>query len=189
MSRGDSIGDDDRATLLEVAAAAISWGLVHEEAPSIDVELYSAALREARGCFVTLRKERALRGCLGSVVARTALVEEVNRSAYGAAFRDPRFPPLDANEEPALHIHISVLSAPTPVTARSEAELIAKIQPGVHGLVLRFGSHVGTFLPAVWDTLPNPHQFLAELKVKAGLTRDFWSSDLTFERYTTESFE
>ena len=105
-----------------------------------------------------------------------------------AALHDPRFPPLAASELPEVTIEISVLSAKTPVEFSSEEDLVARLRPGVDGLLLTSGRHRGTFLPAVWEQIPDPRMFLRELKRKAGLDRDAWPGDLRIWRYGTRTY-
>ena len=105
-----------------------------------------------------------------------------------AAFEDLRFKPLSIEEFPGLELHLSILSPAEPIHFNSEQELLAQLQPKLDGLILRLGHHRATFLPSVWDTLPEPEQFLAHLKQKAGLAPDFWSDRMEFERYGTDSF-
>jgi AmmeMemoRadiSam system protein A len=120
-------------------------------------------------------------------VASRPLVADVAHSGFGAAFRDSRFPPLEAREFDQLEIHVSILSSLEPVSAPDEKALLAAIRPGVDGLVVRDGARQGTFLPAVWESLPEPSAFWHELKRKAGLPLDTWSSRWEIFRYTVES--
>jgi len=103
-----------------------------------------------------------------------------------AAFRDPRFPPLAADEFDELDIHLSILTPAEPVSFTSEQELITQLQPGIDGLILEEGHRRGTFLPSVWEQLPEPQQFLRHLKQKAGLSPDYWSENIRISRYRTE---
>lgn len=155
----------------------------------MDLARYPAALRRPAATFVTLKRTGELRGCIGGLTAKQALVLDVAENAAAAALRDPRFYPLTFDELVGLHIHISVLSALAPLTFSSEAELLAQLRPGVDGLLLEVGAtYRGTFLPSVWDTLRDPADFLVQLKRKAGLPGDYWSAELRVSRYTTESF-
>lgn len=156
-------------TLLEVARRSIDYGLDHGRSPSLEPEDFHEDLRQVRASFVTLNLDGRLRGCIGSLEAREALVLDVNRHAYASAFSDPRFPPLDRKEAPRLHVHISVLSPHSPIRFASEAELLGELRPGVDGLVVEGGGRRATFLPSVWGSLPEPADFLAHLKKKAGL--------------------
>ncbi len=140
-----------------------------------------------RATFVTLTIDAQLRGCIGTLEARRALVEDVASNAYSAAFEDPRFAPLERAEFERLDIHLSLLSAPEPIQFGSEKDLLAQIRPSLDGLVLEEGARRGTFLPSVWEQLPDPVEFLRHLKRKAGLPADYWSATLRVSRYTSES--
>ncbi|HEY5790998.1 MAG TPA: AmmeMemoRadiSam system protein A [Gammaproteobacteria bacterium] len=179
---------EQRALLLYLARASIVHGLRSGEPLAPVLEALPAALREPRAVFVTLQRGGQLRGCIGSLQAHRPLANDVAANAFAAAFRDPRFPPLGAGEYPQLELHLSVLSPATPLAFASEAALLAQLRPGVDGLILSDGGRRGTFLPSVWEQLPEPAQFLAHLKRKAGLPESYWSETLQVERYTTESF-
>ncbi len=147
-----------------------------------------AFLAQPGASFVTLRMAGELRGCIGSLAPRRALREDVRANARAAAFDDPRFDPLTADEYERIDVEVSVLSAATPLPVASESDLHARLRPGVDGLVLELGSRRSTFLPQVWESLPRPRDFVDELKRKAGLPRDFWAAELRFSRYTVEKF-
>ncbi len=183
---GPTPSRDGARELLDVARASIEHGLGFERPLEVDPEHYPPPLREPRGAFGPLRRDGELRGCTGVLEPLYPLVETVARCAFRTAFRDPRFPPVEADELDLLEIHLSVLSPIEPFPVASEAELCERLRPGVDGLVLREGSLVGTFLPAVWKSLPSASAFVTELKCKAGLPRDYWSPTLTIERYTVE---
>jgi len=188
-STNNTFSQQDRATLLDVARRSIQHGLNNQSPLPVDPEDYPATLRPVRATFITLEIEGRLRGCIGTLEARSPLVKDVADHAYAAAFEDPRFLPLSPEEFPRLDIHISVLSPPEPLHFQSEDELLAQLRPGVDGLILRLGQQRrATFLPSVWESLSDPYIFLAQLKQKAGLPLDFWSPELQAERYTTESF-
>ncbi len=185
----DRLSLEQRTTLLEVARASVVSGLEHGRRSNPDPKDFPSRLREPRACFVTLHLGGELRGCVGSLRAHSPLVEGVAQAAYSAAFRDPRFPPLTQAELNELHFHISVLSVPQPMEFDDEADLLSQLRPGVDGLVLTDGGRVGTFLPTVWESLPEPAVFFAHLRTKAGLPPGHWSDTLEVERYTTESFD
>jgi AmmeMemoRadiSam system protein A len=176
----------DRVELLRIARRSIESGL-DGTALRIRAEEFSASLRAIRASFVTLEIDGRLRGCIGTLDARRPLVEDVAHNAYNAAFDDPRFPPLRRVELAAVEIHLSLLSLPEPIAFQSEQDLLAQIRPRVHGLVLEEGRRRGTFLPSVWEQLPDPVEFLRHLKRKAGLPEDYWSATLRVSRYTAES--
>ncbi|MEW8663734.1 MAG: AmmeMemoRadiSam system protein A [Candidatus Thiodiazotropha sp.] len=177
-----------RAILLQTAARSIDHGLEKGRPLTVEAAAFEAQLQQIRACFVTLLLRGDLRGCIGHLEAHLPLVEDVAENAYAAAFRDPRFPPLNATERARLEIHISVLTPAEPLRFDSEEDLISKIRPSVDGLILVDGHHRGTFLPSVWESLPDTRIFLSHLKQKAGLPVDHWSSTLEVFRYETESF-
>lgn len=179
---------EEQAALLQVALASIESGLESGAPLQVDPGDYPPALSAIRACFVTLKHNDALRGCIGSLAPVSSLVEDVARNAFAAAFRDPRFLPLTAAELQDLDISISVLGPTEPLEFGSERELLGILRPGIDGLVLQDGGHRGTFLPAVWESLPQPADFLEHLKQKAGLPANYWSDTLEIQRYTTLSF-
>ena len=139
--------------------------------------------------FVTLTQHGALRGCIGSLTAYRPLREDVAANAVNAALRDPRFPPLTAQELPETHIEVSVLSDPEPYPFTDRADALSRLRPGVDGLTLEYGSHRGTFLPQVWESLPEPDDFLNHLVRKAGLPAGWWDDDARLSRYTVTAFD
>ena len=182
-----TIASADRSELIERARRSIEAGLASgrlEPAPAAR----SPFLAEPRATFVTLNVDHDLRGCCGSIESRFALAEDVWRNAWASAFADPRFPPLTSSEYTSTHIHISVLSPLQALIARDEQDLLAQLRPGRDGLLLQLGAARATFLPAVWESLPEPAEFLAHLKHKAGWRPDFWSPRMEIWRYETESF-
>lgn len=180
--------DTDRATLLEIARHSIAFGLQHGQAAPVTAMDYSPALRETKATFVTLTIHDELRGCIGTLEAHRPLIEDVSHNAFAAAFRDPRFPHLTHKEFEHLHLHISVLSPPEAMQFKNEEDVLAQLRPGVDGLILEEGRIRGTFLPQVWESLPDPKQFLRHLKQKAGLPPDYWSKTIKLQRYTVEEF-
>ncbi len=179
---------EEQAALLQVALASIESGLESGAPLQVDPGEYPPALSAMRASFVTLKHNDTLRGCIGSLAPVSSLVEDVARNAFAAAFRDPRFLPLTAAELQDLDISISVLGPTEPLEFGSERELLGMLRPGIDGLVLQDGGHRGTFLPAVWESLPQPADFLDHLKQKAGLPGNYWSDTLEIQRYTTLSF-
>jgi len=175
-----------RETLRSLARSSIEQGLESGEAPPIRLHDYPGALQQRRASFVTLKLDGRLRGCIGALEATRPLVEDVAMHAFAAAFRDPRFPAVTRQELDALELHIAIIAAPEPLAAGSEAELLEQLRPRVDGLILEEGERRATFLPSVWDSLPDPADFLAGLRDKAGLAPDYWSESLRVQRYTTE---
>lgn len=179
---------EEKAILKQVARNAIQYGLQYHGYQPIEIEKYPPTLREAGACFVTLKKSGQLRGCIGSLEPHRALVADVAHNAYAAAFSDHRFPPLAVQELAEVELDISVLSAAEPISFTSETDLLQQIRPGIDGLILEEGMHRGTFLPSVWESLPDAESFLRHLKQKAGLPPDYWSPSIKILRYTSESF-
>lgn len=173
------------ASLRALARASIGHGLREGRPLPVDPESYAPELRAPAASFVTLRENGELRGCTGSLEPSQPLVVDVAENAFRSAFGDPRFPPLTARELEELSISVSVLSALEPIPAVSREELLARLRPGIDGLVLRDGNHAGTFLPSVWESLPDPEEFLDSLFRKSLLPPGHWSPTLRFERYTT----
>lgn len=174
------VPEDSGAVLLPLARGAIAGRL------GLDVPVVPAPgwLDEPGACFVTLQLDGKLRGCIGTIEPYRALGEDTAENARAAAFHDPRFRPLSVAEFHGIELEVSVLSALEPLAVIDETDLLAQLRPGVDGVLLRAGYRRGTFLPQVWEQLPDPAQFLAHLKAKAGLRTHGWSPDWEFSRYT-----
>lgn len=177
---------NDRELLLQTAKDSIAYGIAHHKALPLNVQNYPPQLCQPRACFVTLHLDKQLRGCIGTLEAHQPLILDVAANAYNAAFNDPRFAPVHANEVPQITLDISVLSPPQPMQFNSEADLLRQIRPGIDGLILSDQGRRGTFLPSVWEQLPDPVDFLKHLKNKAGFPADYWSQTLKVESYTAE---
>lgn len=177
-----------RTILLDTAWDSIRHGVESASPLQVDAGSWEAPLSEPGASFVTLHKGGELRGCIGSLQAFRPLITDVAENAFAAAFRDPRFARLQALELPELTLDISVLSAPLPMTFNSERDLLSQLRPHQDGLILQDGPHRGTFLPSVWESLPEAERFLQQLKLKAGLTPDHWSENIRVWRYSTECF-
>ncbi len=177
-----------RRRLAEIAWASIHHGLAHHRPLDLRGQAFPVRLRALQSAFVTLHRESRLRGCIGSLEARRPLCEDVAANAYAAAFQDPRFLPLSAEEIAGLTVQISVLSNSTGIAFSSERDLYDQLRPGIDGVVIEQGEHRATFLPAVWEALPNPALFLRELRSKAGISPSAGWSQLRVMRYTVDSF-
>jgi AmmeMemoRadiSam system protein A len=178
--------DDERGRVLlalarESLQATLGRGVVHPRA--------EPWLQEPGATFVTLREDGDLRGCVGSIRAYRPLGEDVVANARAAALYDSRFPPVVPAELPRISLEVSLLSPPAPLPAATEAEAIARLRPGVDGVILEDGPARSTFLPQVWEQLPEPRRFLAYLKQKAGLRPDAWSPTLRLWTYTVAKWE
>jgi len=183
-----SLPSTEQRRLLTLALDSIRHGVSSGCALNVNIQEYPLQLQEKLACFVTLKLHGSLRGCIGHLEAIQPLVVDVSENAFAAAFRDPRFSPVRQAEVDKLELHISILTPSHPIEFDSEAGLISSLRPGIDGLIMEQGRHRGTFLPAVWESLPDPHSFLTNLKLKAGLPADYWSDDIRMYRYETYSF-
>jgi AmmeMemoRadiSam system protein B/AmmeMemoRadiSam system protein A len=172
--------DDPGRVLIPIARSAIGGVLGF----GFETEEHHAFLHETGATFVTLTRHGRLRGCIGTLRPHRTLLEDVKGNAKAAAFLDPRFEPLTATELKTTLVEVSLLSDSEPITFASESQLVEQLRPGVDGVILQFGNHRGTFLPQVWEQLPDARQFLAQLKRKAGLPLDFWADGMRVSRYT-----
>ncbi len=168
---------------------AASRATIHEAlgGPRIVVDIEPWMLVQA-ATFVTLRQGDELRGCVGSILARQTLIEDVRSNALGAAFRDPRFAPLASHELAHTRIEVALLTAPEEIPAATQDQAIENLERGVDGVVFHMGTLRSVFLPQVWEDLPDPNEFFAHLKRKAGVAEDFWSAAVRIERFRTEKF-
>ena len=142
-----------------------------------------------RGCFVSLHKKKALRGCIGIIEPVAALIDGIQDNAVNAAFRDPRFPPLEEQELGEVEIEISVLTQPEPLEFSGPQDLLAQLKPGVHGVILAKAGRRATFLPQVWAQLPQKERFLESLCLKAGMKKDCWNDHaVEVQVYEVECF-
>ncbi|MBE0532774.1 MAG: AmmeMemoRadiSam system protein B [Rhodospirillales bacterium] len=173
-------------TLLHLAAASVEHGLVHGKPLPVRLADYAPDLGEPGASFVTLKRQGKLRGCIGTASAYQPLVLDVAEHAFAAAFRDPRFAKLTADETDGLSLSVSVLSAPSPIQFASEADLLGRLRPRVDGLIIEDSGRKALFLPAVWETLPDPRTFLGHLKIKAGLKAEHWSGGFKAWRFVAE---
>jgi AmmeMemoRadiSam system protein A len=175
---------DPGAALLARARAAIAAHL------DLDAPLppEHQRLGERGASFVTLKRDGVLRGCIGSVRARRPLGEDIDDNAVAAASRDPRFAPLTPDEFDEIRIEVSLLSRPDLISTPGESALLDVLRPGRHGVILHGGCRNATFLPQVWEQLPEPRRFLAELKRTAGLPPEHCGDDLLFATFTVDQW-
>ena len=169
---GEHLGRDERQALLGIARKALREAAATGRLP--DPPRSVAGLSEPRGCFVTLTRRGELRGCIGNLTAGGPLYQAVAEDARSAALSDPRFPPVAEREVDGLKIEISVLSEPKPLWFSSPEDLLRKLEPGVDGVILRMGDRAATYLPQVWEQLPDKVAFLNSLAEKAGCEPDAW---------------
>ena len=180
MTRDRTLGRALVATARRALDAA--FGRPVEPAPAHD------ALGRPGATFVTLKQRGELRGCIGSLEPRRALAVDVRHNALAAAFEDPRFAPLAIHELDATAVEVSLLSPASPVEVSGEQELVARLEPGVDGIVLELGQRRATFLPQVWESLSDPRDFIGALKRKAGMPAHFWSPEIRVSRYTVATW-
>jgi AmmeMemoRadiSam system protein B/AmmeMemoRadiSam system protein A len=179
--------DDDTvgATLLARARNAIAaqFGI------AAAAEATHPALAAPGATFVTLTQGGQLRGCIGSLEAWRPLDTDVRENARAAAFRDPRFAPLTADELPRTRVEVSLLTPSEPMSFSSEADALRQLRPAIDGVIFECAGRRSTFLPQVWEQLPDPRVFMAHLKQKAGLPGDFWSPDVRLWRYEVKKWK
>lgn len=174
--------------LLRLARASIEHGAIHREPLPVRYESLPPSLRRPGATFTSLQLGGELRGCCGSIEAVNPLAVDTADSAFRAAYRDPRFDPVTPQEIAALCLEVSVLTPLEAFPVSSEMELLERLAPKIDGLLITAGPRRATFLPKVWEALPDPYQFVAALKVKCGLPRDAWSDEFQFFRYQTVSY-
>jgi AmmeMemoRadiSam system protein A len=184
----DALGADDVEVLLDLADAAIVAGLVGRRPPVPTSSSLPTALRAEHGLFVTLTIDDELNGCIGAIEGAAPIGVAVVRHAWSAAFEDPRLPTLRGHQYERLGIEVSVLSPLEPITVGSRDDLLAGLDAGVDGLVIGRGARRAVFLPAVWEHVPEPADFLAHLEAKAGIPPGGWDSHMTAHRFTAAKF-
>jgi AmmeMemoRadiSam system protein A len=180
--------------LVKLARQTLSKQLA-KQIPQNEIDSLNAALSDpcfnsSCGTFVTLTIHGKLRGCIGNLTSNEPLTSGVRRNAINAAFHYPRFSPLGASELGCVSIEVSILSEPRPLYYREASDLLKKIRPKIDGVILRKDQASATFLPQVWEQLPQPHDFLTHLCLKAGLASDAWQhSELEISTYQVQYFE
>jgi AmmeMemoRadiSam system protein A len=187
---------EQRASLNALVWASIHDGLsrsawskeLRADAPRLDLDASATFLGEPGATFVTLHRNAQLRGCIGTTRAYQPLGQDVVDHAFAAAFRDPRFDGLRPEELADLEIEISVLGAPRPIPAPDEQTLIEQLRVGVDGLILTAGHRSATFLPSVWEGLPDRRAFVSRLLIKAGFVAGTWPEGLRAQVYTVQKW-
>jgi AmmeMemoRadiSam system protein A len=145
-------------------------------------------LRAPGATFITLMRNGQLRGCIGTLEAHRPLADDVIANAAAAAVSDPRFEPLTPDELADTEVEVSLLSPAEPLPAGDETATLARLRPGIDGVIFEYGRHRSTFLPQVWAQMADAAEFMAQLKYKAGLPPDFWSDDIRLARYTVSKW-
>ena len=168
----------------------LSKQIPQKEIDSLNTSLTDPCFNSSCGTFVTLTIDGKLRGCIGNLTSNASVVSGVRQNAINAAFHDPRFSSLSLPELDRVSIEVSILSEPRPLDYREPADLLNKIRPHIDGVILRKGTASATFLPQVWEQLPQPQDFLTHLCLKAGLASDAWQhSELEISTYQVQYFE
>jgi AmmeMemoRadiSam system protein A len=181
--------DDEKRTLLEMARAALDSAANHRKLAPIDLSALPERLRAPGASFVTLTKLGQLRGCIGSLSARSPLAEDVRQHAVDAALYDHRFYPVQPDEIQSISIEVSVLSEPKAIPTSDPAMIPKLLRPGMDGVVILCGDRRATFLPQVWEKIPTPEQFLSMLCEKASIPSDAWKrGEVEILVYQVESF-
>jgi len=177
MTETETLTEEEGKQLLRVARETIRQALFGRESENVAETASSQKFCERRGTFVTLTINRGLRGCIGHIIPQETLLEGVRVNALNAAFRDPRFRPLSETEFDHIKIEVSILTEPRPLAYSNAADLMQKLAPGRDGVIIKKGYHQATFLPQVWEQLPDKKDFLTHLCMKAGLAGNAWERE------------
>ncbi|MFP3927322.1 MAG: AmmeMemoRadiSam system protein A [Desulfobacteraceae bacterium] len=190
MTHTKQLSEEEGRELIKLARNTIETHLMGRDAPAEKEMEASPKFSEKRGTFVTLTIDGALRGCIGHIAPQESILEGVKENALNAAFRDPRFRPLNREELDRIKVEVSILTEPQPLQYKDSADLLKQLQKDVDGVIIRKGRHQATFLPQVWEQLPNKEAFLEHLCLKAGLSPDAWRhGDLEVLTYQVQAFE
>lgn len=188
--------NDDRAMLqkegariFRAAAQSVGYAIKNGKAPKVDISTFPAVLQEERATFITINKNGQLRGCIGTIQAHQPLIADVVENAYKAAMKDPRFPPIQEDETPSLELSISLLSPMAAMSFSDEANFMDQVRPKIDGLIIADQGKRSVFLPQVWESIPDPVEFVRRLKQKAGLPADHWSASFQAWRFTAISLK
>jgi AmmeMemoRadiSam system protein A len=181
---------EEQKILLRLAREAMERGVRGEELPALDPASLPPGLREEGSSFITLTEQGQLRGCIGSLDPYESLAEDVRAHAVAAALQDPRFPPVREDELNGIQIEVSRLTRPIPLDYKDADDLLSKLHPYVDGVILRDTSYRrATFLPQVWEKIPDPSEFLDNLCYKMGVKPDLWrTKHLEVLTYQVEEF-
>lgn len=186
----ERLTEEEGRRLVSVARQTIEQRLFNLEDKSQPDSALSPKFSEKRGTFVTLTIDGALRGCIGHLVPQESVIEGIRINALNAAFRDPRFRPLSRKEWEKVKIEISILTTPKPLAYTDGDDLLNKLRPGIDGVIIKKGINQATFLPQVWEQLPDKKEFLRHLCMKAGLDFDAWKHEkLEVSVYQVQAFE
>lgn len=190
MEESDKLTKEQGVYLLSIARKTIEEELYSRKNQKEKDAGLPPIFNEQRGTFVTLTIGGNLRGCIGHIIPQESLIEGIRTNAINSAFRDPRFRPLNKEEWKNIKIEISILTDPKPLPYSDANDLLKKLRPGIDGVIIKKGFYQATFLPQVWEQLPDKKEFLTHLSLKAGLEGDAWKEgDLEVSTYQVQAFE
>lgn len=178
---------EQQDALLQIALKSLRHGLQYGRPLQPGPDDLREAFSEPAACFVTLHKDGLLRGCIGSMEATEPLAKAVAWAAFSAGFRDPRFPSLKSEEMENLALEISILTPMQEIAVSSEQDLLDTLRPGIDGLLLEEQWRHAVYLPSVWQQLPEPSDFVRQLKMKAGWPADYWSDEMRARRFQSQT--
>ncbi len=173
--------------LITIAKCSIQSGFTHNYYDYRHADNLPKELLRKAASFSSIYIDGELNGCIGSLLAHQELAEDVSHNSFQAAFHDHRFPAVHNSQFDQLSVSLSILSDLKPVNNTSEQQFLDSLQPGIDGVMIEFNQHRATFLPHVWASLPDPSDFLGNLKQKAGLDYNFWHQNMTLKIYTVET--
>jgi AmmeMemoRadiSam system protein A len=185
----ETLSAEEKQTLLHLARQALESAVRGKHFPGPDQTSLTPLLRANGAAFVTLTVHGQLRGCIGALQPYQALADDVCEHAAAAALQDYRFPPVKPDELSRIHIEVSRLTLPQPLPYTDANDLLSKLRPGIDGVILRDGSRRATFLPQVWEQIPEKAEFLSHLCAKMGASANLWRvKHLDVEIYQVEEF-
>lgn len=185
----DKLTTEEQQTLLHLARQSLESSVHGEKLAPINLQSVTPRLRKQGASFVTLTIKGKLRGCVGAIEAYQPLAEDVREHAMAAALQDFRFPSVQPDELPNIEIEVSHLTQPVTLEYTTFEDLLSKLRPGIDGVILRDGARRATFLPQVWEKLPDPVEFLDNLCYKMGAASDLWrKKHLDVSIYQVEEF-
>lgn len=186
----ERLTDGEKQTLLKLARESIELVVGEKTLPKLNLDSFTPSLQQKGASFVTLTIQKELRGCIGALEAYQPLVEDVREHAIAAALEDPRFLPVEKNELNRIRIEVSILSVPQALSYDSSEDLIKKIRPHVDGVTIKYGERKATFLPQVWEKIPNPSEFMNQLCYKMIGQANLWrETKLQVFTYQVEEFQ
>lgn len=185
----ERLTDGEKQTLLQLARESIELAVQEKSLPKLNLDSFTPLLKQKGASFVTLTIQKELRGCIGTLEAYQPLVEDVREHAIAAALEDPRFLPVEKNELNRIRIEVSILSVPQALSYDSSEDLIKKLRPHVDGVTIKYGERKATFLPQVWEKIPDPSEFMNQLCYKMiGQTNLWRETKLQVFLYQVEEF-